>query len=207
MANIKNIIKAYTSELPENQEWYQKRLSICKACPHNSANGGAESTLSKVVEFVTNSDTCGACGCVITKKASVKEETCGLIHKPEWGKPRWNALAAASGANVKLESSDDKVRITGTKEGFLLDFGYVSEDVVDYSFVVKSDMTFKNITSTCGCSIPEAITEGSVTKISVRISTTKFTEGINKRTLYLNYIDKSNNEKKVQLTTIINKAK
>jgi hypothetical protein len=207
MASIKNIIKAYTSELPENQEWYQNRLSICKVCPYNSANGGAESTLSKVVEFVTNSDTCGACGCVITKKASVKEETCGLVYKPEWGKPKWNALAAASGANVSLESLDDTVKITGTKEGFILDFGDVKEDVVDYSFITKSPMAFKNITSTCGCSVPEAITEGSITKISVRISTTKFADGVNKKTLYLNYIDKANNEKKVQLTTIINKVK
>lgn len=209
MAKITNIINSYLKALPENEAWYKERMSICATCPFNSDNATPDkmSDLAKVVKFVSDEATCGACGCVIKRKASVKAESCGLTTRSDLGKAKWHSLEQTSGAGVSVESNDTSVKISGTKEGFVFDYGTRSEDVLDYTFTAKSKMKFKNVSVTCGCTTPEVLVEGDSALITLRLSTLKFGEGLNKRTVYLNYIDKSNNEKKVQISLMINKVK
>jgi hypothetical protein len=106
--------------------------------------------------------------------------------------PKWKAL------DIELESSDfyleyegtDAILTTGNvngREEFLFDFGQSSANVLKTEFKIKNKNPFDVIKYevSCGCTHPEVIqkeTENSY-NILVNLSTLKFREGLNEKTI------------------------
>ena len=65
---VKNIIKGWWRKLfKKNNELAEKRLAICKECPHRIVSG--------------LSSWCDICGCELDAKARVEDEIC---HDNRW---------------------------------------------------------------------------------------------------------------------------
>lgn len=207
MSKIKNIVKAYTSSLPEEQDWYKERMSICSACKWNSKNADPKnmSFTSKGISALTGQDTCGACGCVVNRKAAVKAEICGL-HLIDGESPKWLPLEAVSSEGVKVEVDDSNIVVSSTKDVITINLGSTSETIVEFTASFYSKLYFNNVSVTCGCTVPEAVKEEGKTTLKVKLTTVKFKEGLNVKNMFLNYIDKSNNLKPVKVEIIVNKT-
>lgn len=80
----------------KNEEFFERRLKICLACPHNTINGAksesavtdAMVTALTVLKPILNNETqgssgsCSKCGCYINKKVSDRKSSCPV---GEWG--------------------------------------------------------------------------------------------------------------------------
>jgi hypothetical protein len=192
---VKTIAKAFINPLPTGEEWYEKRLEVCKGCEYNSANIDSEkltfgSKLKIQSGLCDNGNHCTACGCCIERKCGSRVSECGLVElKME---PKWKAL------DIELESSDFYLEYEGTdailtvgnvngKEEFLFDFGQFSANVLKTEFKLKNKEPFDVIKFevSCGCTHPEVIEkelENSY-NILVNLSTLNFREGLNEKTI------------------------
>jgi hypothetical protein len=191
----KTIVKAFTSELPVGEPWYEERLEICRTCPLNSDNVDPEklSFASKLMikskQAVAGAH-CTACGCFIKQKCSVKSETCGRYEIGE--RPLWEALEVEStdgNATLEVLNSSGKIKYAGKE--FLFDFGTNSDNVLNAYFEVKSKekMTYSKFTVGCGCTHPEKIEQKDDYTLNVhtKISTLGFRPGLNEKTLTIEY--------------------
>ncbi len=81
LKKLRVIARAKFSDKSNLGDWYKKRLQICNICPVNSKNR-EELTLKETAMVVANlgADTCLACGCGLSAKASVRSEQCGLAN-------------------------------------------------------------------------------------------------------------------------------
>jgi hypothetical protein len=193
----KTIFKAFTSDKPIEEKWYQDRLSTCETCEYNSFNMKDED-LTFTQKLMTKGlcstkGQCTACGCCIYEKTSVKTETCGL---KEIGKtPKWNALEVGSQNNdIFLEVLEDTGLVKNTGAEFLFDLGIVESIVGNSKFLIKGvdPITFLRYSVGCGCTHPKSIEQidDRTLKLDVTISTLSFREGINEKTLTVEYKNK-----------------
>ena len=203
LKKAKTIYKAFTEDLPVNEEWYQKRLEICNTCDKNSLNVPKEDLtfVDKLKEKTgmcvgENNSHCTACGCCIFQKCSQKTEVCGL---KEIGKtPKWFALEVEdiSGVVIKTNSKDIKVSVGGKE--VLFDFGTSTEKTLsDEITVVGTNIAFIKHTVSCGCTHLDNVeqVDKNTLKLNVKISTLGFRPGLNEKTLTIYYFDKNSNEK------------
>jgi hypothetical protein len=199
---LSQIIEAFTQdELPVGEKWYQDRLAICTACPHNSDNVEKENKtfVQNIRENIITCPQiryCTACSCCIDQKASIKRAECGIV---ELGmEPKWRALEVFSddNSNVSItQAGDHPITIRTNGSTFFLDLGQTSNPVVDFSFILFVPTKHKFITSkvTCGCTVAEVekIDEARI-KFNMRISTVQFTPGgVTTRTFYAEYQGKT----------------
>lgn len=192
----KTIIKAFTSDLPVGEAWYEERVGICLDCDYNTINK-EESELSFTEKIMTKNlcktaGQCSACGCCIAEKASVRTESCGL--KEINLTPKWRALDIPSyKGDIHLETSSIGVLIDSDSTGFIYDFGIVNTIVAKTEIKLKFDKKseFKSHKVSCGCvfGIAKNLND-NVIVANVEISTLGFREGINEKTLYINYKQK-----------------
>jgi hypothetical protein len=199
---LSQIIEAFSQEeLPVGEKWYQERLAICTACPHNSDNVAKENKtfVQNIRENIITCPQvryCTACSCCIDQKASIKRAECGAV---ELGlEAKWKALEvfANDNSNVSVTQAGDRpltIRTNGST--FFLDLGKTSEPVVDFSFVLFVPTKYEFVTSkvTCGCTVAEVekIDEAR-TQFNMRISTVQFNPGgITTRTFYAEYKGKT----------------
>jgi hypothetical protein len=192
---VKTIAKAFVNPLPVGEDWYEKRLEICNGCEYNSANiesiklsfGSKLKIQSKLCD---NGNHCTACGCCIERKCGSRVSECGLVElKME---PKWKAI------DFESEKTDFTVEYQGTdaifsvskvndREEFLFDFGQSSANVLKSEFVIRNKKPFDvlKFEVSCGCTHPEVIQKESETsyRIVVNLSTLKFREGLNEKTM------------------------
>ena len=192
---VKTIAKAFINPLPTGEEWYEKRLEICKGCEYNSANIAPDKlsfgTKIKIQSgLCDNGNHCTACGCCIERKCGSRVSECGLVElKME---PKWKALDIESeSSNFFLEyEGTDAILTLGNvngREEFLFDFGQSSANVLKTEFKIKNKSPFEVIKYevSCGCTHPEVIERESENSynIVVNLSTLKFREGLNEKTI------------------------
>lgn len=194
---VKTIAKAFTSELPVDEKWYQDRLAICEGCDYNSLNKQPEE-LTFTQKLMANNlckskGQCTACGCCIAEKTSVKTETCGLKEIDK--NPKWHAIEVPSADNnIFLEVIDNSGKVKNTGSEFLFDLGVVTSIVGNAKFLLKGvkPITFLRYSVGCGCTHPKTITQVDdyTLELDVNISTLNFREGINEKTLTVEYKNK-----------------
>lgn len=201
------IAKAFLNDLPEGQDWYEERLKICGPCEYSTANK-AEEELTFTDKLKIKSGLCGegphctACGCCIRQKTSVKTEVCGLV---ELGKtPKWTPLEVTNKSgdlSILLTNSSDIVKSTSTE--FLYDFGVKNDNVVKTTFIFRSkkNIKFSKTSVGCGCTHVENVEtlDDKNLKLDVTISTVGFRQGLNEKTMNIEYKDSSSNFKTVTI--------
>lgn len=187
--NIKKgitIAKAFLSDAPVDQEWYQKRLSICETCPLSSKNaesvGIIHSNTSKLV--CKGGPVCTACGCCIELKAGVKTETCGLIEKPELGSPKWGPILLEPKKNLRFSVENlnvDGSRLSYGENGSVIMEVEAEGNSIDLSLraSAKGDFEVLAIMAGCSCTAHAIVKEAENSyKFSFTISMRAFKQGV-----------------------------
>ena len=202
--NIKKgitIAKALFSETPVNEDWYQKRLSICETCPLNSKNAESVSALqTKTSKYVCKGGpVCTACGCCIELKAGVKTETCGLIEKPELGTPKWGPTLIEPKKSLRFSVED--LNLSGSRLSYG-DNGSVVLDVeaegnaVELKLRISAKGAFEVLSIVAGCTCTaHSIQKEADNKyiVSFTISLLSFKQGvITQKTASVRYLDGRN---------------
>ncbi len=201
------IAKAFLNDLPVEEEWYQNRISICTPCEYNTDNISKEN-LTFTDKLKISSGLCGdgphctACGCCIRQKSSAKTETCGRV---ELGlTPLWSALEVedvSGDFSVVLTNTTDTIK--NTKTEFLYDFGVKNDNVVKAEFFIKSKkgLKFSKTSVACGCTHVESVEEidNKTIKLNVTISTLGFRQGLNEKTMSVEYKVSDRNFKTVTI--------
>jgi hypothetical protein len=213
LKKAKTIAKAFLEPLPEGQDWYEKRLEICKTCPSNSANR-TEPTLAEKLN-ITNlikkgvcdeGNHCMACGCCIERKCATKSEVCGLAEIGE--DPKWVALEVPSTINkgISLINLTPEIgEVKTEKASFSYTSNNVEENKLDIKFIIKKDsstFTIKNYRPSCSCMSVNTMRrlETNSFEFDISISTVGFREGINERKLFVTYFDKGSNTSEIMIT-------
>jgi hypothetical protein len=212
----KTIAKAFIEPLPEGQDWYEKRLSICNGCEYNSANiEKKDLTLSDKIQIKSglcdDGNHCQACGCCVKRKCATKSENCGLVKLDK--EPKWSALEVPSTINKGISIvnlSPDIGGVVAETTTFLYTFDNVEVNKLNFKFQVKSDRSkfkIKNYRPSCSCiSVDEMERVDDKTyDFSVSISTTGFRKGWNERKLYITYFERGDLTKEIMITFKMNK--
>lgn len=195
---VKTIYKAFTEELPVDQEWFQKRMEICNSCEWNSKNIDPEKLATKhkvILKTICKGDekmNCTACGCCLPQKPSQKSETCGLI---ELGKePKWSALEVKIPKDKELITENLTPEIGSLKKfgnEIIYDLGESSDLKITFSLSMTRESGFDIITTQVGCKCtvaePVELSKNSY-RFDTSLSTKDFNSGANiTRNLYVKY--------------------
>jgi len=194
---IKDIIEAWTKEEPIHEEWFQERLRICAECPLNSLNKEKKTFVEKTREAlggVFKEAYCTACGCTITKKASLKRSVCGAVEQRL--PPKWNALeqdVTKNNENIKVRHVDGYKYSFDYTDRTEVDLGQTDKNLVEFEIdlVRKPNLQFLKVDPTCGCTVPTYTDIGDNTnRLKVKISTVNFTKGKEtKKSIIVTYLD------------------
>lgn len=190
----KTIAKAFMNPLPVGEDFYERRLEICRTCEYNSANIDPEklsfgSKLKIQSKLCDNGNHCTACGCCIERKCGSKASSCGLS-EVSGATPKWNAIHISSEkSNFYIEYvGTDSVLTTSSvneRDEFLFDFGSSSANVLTTEFKLHNNAAFNVIKYevSCGCTHPEVIDklDENTYSIVVNLSTLNFKEGLNEK--------------------------
>lgn len=189
----KQILSAYTNDLPEDQKWYQERLAECMKCQHNTAVSGNDGVFDFLKEkTIGPKGSCKLCGCPVDRKASVKSSVCALLeyeNKP----PKWEALDIKAPVDkdlsVEIMTPDVVEHISTPDSTFVLKVKEV-RPVVMFKLLVKCahHLEVKNLDVSCSCTTPTLdVVDNKTVEIAVAISTTGFKKGLNRRYMTVNY--------------------
>jgi hypothetical protein len=156
LKKAKTIVKAFSEDLPVEEEWYRKRLTDCDTCEWNSKNKEVNTLLTKTKEstICKGTSVCTACGCCIAQKASVKSEVCGM--KEKGLVPKWGAIEIEGKVDSRITVENktegyDRFFVDGTG-AFVLEIS--SKEVsVPFKFRVDGGEMFniRTLTNTCSC--------------------------------------------------------
>lgn len=139
MNRFKEIIKAYSSPVDEEQPHYKYRKSICDGCEFNTDNINPEnqSIVVKGLNAFSKTSRCNACGCPLTRKCASKTSYCGLKGKIINGKvmePKWTP--------VEFEMRGNRFKILNlmpeTTDTEKIDKDTISVRVREYDGLVKT---------------------------------------------------------------------
>lgn len=192
---IKNVIrkaqtikKAFTEDLPIDEDWYKERIEACLKCPHNSDNVSEKDKglAFKATELsrgaiCSQKHWCTLCTCCLEEKCSQKSEYCAKQDKGE--KPEWIALEAYSpiDENISVSLQDNNYSLKHTSEDIVIDMGITKENVERFDFIVSRPASYKylSVKASCGCTVP-TVEDISKTeqKVSVSLSTLGFTKNV-----------------------------
>jgi hypothetical protein len=187
ISKLSQIYEGWTEKPKVNESWFQERLKHCSPCEYNSANRVLNLQQQALRKF-HGEDFCTACSCPLSKKLSVKRATCGL---KELGKePLWKPLALEGAGNLKGTSienpGNEPYNIESRKKeratSYILNFGEVSENVIEFSFIVFAPIKYEFTSVSAGCTCTEILNverlgEGK-TKVNAKISTLGFGLGM-----------------------------
>ena len=209
LKNVKNIVKAFTSEEPTQEEWYKKRMSICGSCKYNSANkSDSELTAAEKVKLSTvcsGDSVCTACGCCVSRKARVKESVCGMV---ELGlEPKWGPIISANPVDKSMVVSSHDAEVSITSKGgsvivsknysraqpkikFLLNFLHLNTNV---------EMVSASAGCSCTASLHDKVSDRSF-NLAVEVSTVGFKGSIVEKTITVNYKYPNNKTNSVGIT-------
>jgi hypothetical protein len=213
MGKISNIVEGFTSDIPVNEEWYQKRVSICNGCEFNSLNGATLSLACKTLKNIgcpsEEKGSCNQCCCCIENKALVKAESCP--------KGKWGAMTVASD-KFKVELISEGIvkynkptrQANGVIIGgdYIIDLGTVVSDSLQVVFETNSiSKQFLYETSKAGCSctttFPKEILKGRVYRHSVNIDLSSY--GQQTKNLELTFLGSNNNRETVLIKIKFNR--
>lgn len=158
-SKINTIINAFTEEIPVNEQWFIDRMNICRTCEYNSDNIDRENKniLTKIKDVIGAS--CTACGCIIERKCSRMEESCGLVEKGLT--PKWKNLAILTADKEDFNiynNSPDKVsiKLNELKNWYEVDYGIINKKSnTDITLVLEGVKKINNASASCGCTKPE----------------------------------------------------
>lgn len=207
MATVNQIIDAWTKDLPVDKEWYQKRLEICKGCDFNSANDKtkAEGLAKKALTTIwgiAKVDACNACGCPLARKAALEESVCGMVDIG--GIPKWGAITMElpNDPNIQIIQPEDQSYKMEVKNGNpIIWLDDTQEQVVSFTFHVKSKHKFESVQVSCGCTVPSQKDIDEETKeIKIKLSTKDFKTGsITTKSFTLKYTDEKHQPKNMKI--------
>lgn len=190
------IINALTEELPVNETWYQKRLAICDGCEQNSANaGGVKGIKNNLIKIAggllgVEEPQCNACGCFITKKASQKEEECGMASlglKPLW--PRLMVNTIGKDFNI-YNNNPEKINIDANEHFYLITYIEPQNNNSNTSIqiLVEGEMNINKIRVGCGCTTPTFLKiSNGLYQVNVSINMNKVALGDFQKDMYIDY--------------------
>lgn len=198
LKKAKDIGKAFVNPLPVGEDWYEKRIEICRTCPKNT-NNVEDSKLSFVDKakiktgLCDNGNHCLACGCCIERKCSLKSEVCGLKELGE--EPKWNALEVESKRDkrLKVENLSPGVCNLSMENGeYIVEFLESSDLKLSLSIKISrsNGLEVKSHQASCGCTLANMETVDKTSAIfNLDISTKKFKEGLNTRNFSVTYFE------------------
>lgn len=193
---IKAIAGSYINELPVGEEWYEKRLAACTDCKYNTDNIPEEerTVLQNIRLSAGAARFCSICLCPIDRKCSVKTEQCALSTLTPPQDPRWNRLEVESTTRdgVTVENLSDTTKLSYNNNEYLFDFGITEEKAIECKFKVtrKNGLKILSVKPACGCTVPTINSFNNKSAIlTTRISTVGFKQGLNEKTLSINYQD------------------
>lgn len=210
LKKIKTIVKAFKDDLPEGQDWYEKRVAICNSCEYNTKNMAKENlSIADKIQISTgacdNGNHCTACKCCIERKCSVKTEVCGLVKKNL--EPKWLPLESFSKLDdtISIENlNTDFGDISTDNTGFTYDMGNVSSPKVEVKFRIRKTDGLNVTTHRAGCSCTVShmeVVDKNTSDFNLEISTLTFREGeVTTRDLSINYLDKKGRTKPLKIT-------
>lgn len=216
LSKVGMILKAYLTEDPVGEKFYEDRLEICRTCEYNSDNTDKPIALEQRVAKSTlcpDKPICTACGCCIHKKAKVPTVDCGLADKGM--EPKWVALVKAGQLDKDLTISNltPEIGSVGTYgQGFVYNVGNVTEDVVKFSLALSkknSGIKLKNLAVSCGCTVAKhTIEEDGSLVINAELSTEGFVPGqkYTKRITVAHYVT-SKSVKNINIDVNLTKVK
>lgn len=159
---ITTIINAFNGEIPRGQAWFEERISICNECEYNSKNNPPEGFINTVRKVLDGGKPhCLACSCYIEEKASMKEETCGLITIDK--EPKWRALMVRTASKEDFDiynNSPDIANLDLSADGlsFQLDYGNVSDKSnMKVQLLLEGKYEVSHIQVSCNCTTPELV--------------------------------------------------
>lgn len=216
MSKPKNIIKAFTQEMPDGEEWFEKRKSKCDSCEFNTKNSKQDETygyksiiadvLNKISPLkVEGEGNCKLCTCFTYRKCSIKEESC-----PDG---RWNALAV-SDKHIEIEGKNGVSEITidaNNQYTVKIPDTYIGH-IYDIEMSIKPTIKttkLKRVSVGCGCLMPEVVNnkEGWV-DIKLKLSTASKSIADNQTVkLYLYFWNIKSEETSSQITIKFNVKK
>jgi hypothetical protein len=208
----KTIVKAFLSELPTGEKWYEDRLEICNSCEYNTKNIERNKlSMTDRIKISTgvcdNKNHCTACGCCIERKSSVKGETCGLTYLNM--EPKWVAIEVESTLNdgISIINMNPELgTLTYGDSGFVYDFGSSSDNVLTTKFQIKNDkgkLDVKSYNAGCSCTLGEMLViDENTVEFKVDISTVNFRkEDLNMRSMNVVYnVENKNFTKTINIT-------
>ena len=175
MNKIKNIIEGFSGDLPTEEDWYKKRISLCNSCEFNSANGAPLSVacagIKKLACPSADKGSCNQCCCCVEQKCKVKSEACP--------KGKWTALTAKGGDfEVELVSPG---KLTKSNGGFIVDVGMINGNnlpIILRTKSLKTNLFYDRVDVGCGCTTtsPKEIQRGREYEHKVNISLSSFGE-------------------------------
>jgi len=175
MINPFKIIKSRFIDGETLPQWYEDRLEICSKCPLNSKNieGDKKSLGRKSWELIAGSHcTEKSCGCTIVEKAKIKSEQCPDT-PPRWLAEKKEEVENNESTDVKVENlSPHKVTLTKDGNRYTASYGDLSKGE-DSKITIKifDTTSISNISSTCGCTVPERVSVEDGQLISIKYDT------------------------------------
>lgn len=202
LKKAKKIVKSHLSPLPVGEEWYEKRLAECLSCEYHTGNM-EEDAIPTLVKIPMKTfpgkfpqGACSICGCPVDRKCSVKTEFCAM--KKNGLPPKWEALEVESVKDVKVSCinlSEDKGTLTVEDRVFVLDIHEFDPKFVEVNLRIKRKgrLDFKALNVSCGCVVPKAkVIDSETIEVNVRISTVGFRQGLNEKSLFVQYWKENN---------------
>lgn len=212
----KTIAKAFIEPLPEGQDWYEKRLSICKACPYNTENiESKDLSLQDKLQIKTglcdNGNHCTACKCCIERKCATRTENCGL-EKIDLD-PKWKALSVQSKIRPELtleNMTPNNGNIIVEDNQFTYDFGIQTDSRLQFIFRLrraKGELDIKSWRVGCSCTAVDSMSDidKNTMEFAVSVSTNGFRQGWNERKLFIIHNMYSNTPEEVTINIKVNK--
>ncbi|MAX51571.1 MAG: hypothetical protein CMH22_06285 [Methylophaga sp.] len=151
MSKFKNIVKSRFIKGESLPDWYEKRLSICASCELNSKNIEDKSGKRMAWEFIAGAHcTAPTCGCSISQKAKIEEESCPI---GKWGKEAEPQVLDQGFVKI-TNNSANKVTIQKQGIAYYLDYGtimYNADSSVNLELEFDRPIYDTNLTTTCGC--------------------------------------------------------
>lgn len=220
MANPKKILKAFANPVPADQDWYQRRMEACTTCEFNTKNMKEEEVpfledikinrnIPGLKKPLCPEGSCLFCGCCVDRKSSVKSEFCAIkkvIGDPSYAKykpmlkegqqPKWDSVEALFPTDAKISCFTDSENVVLTRDSrsFVLEFKNF-DPIVEATIRVtrKPEFDFKSFTVGCGCTVPAAKKiDDTTVEFNIRVVTQTFREGLNEKTMEIQYFKNGN---------------
>lgn len=216
MTKVRNIIKAFSTALPKDEQWYKDRLSICGGCKYNSENVENASSKVKLVSKTVcgGGAVCTACGCCVSRKASLKEEYCGLKERPDLEEsPKWSAIELdgfKDDKNLTVEKLDNVPLSFESSTGKVVVEAETSEPSISFNFRLNRPGGLKvvEVQKSCGCTASHTNNnEDGSSDIKLTVSTVNFKQGVQAhKTVKCKYVFPVDKKKEVNFLLKIKKV-